>query len=127
MTPAFTNNLTVNRFQPLDFSRQGLQSSRPNPFDVLPGKIERRPRGDFGLENLTVHSLPGFVVQMIVQQVGLNDELSPFGGSAIRVVVTERNVSLKDTPTKYKKNGILVHHTGKIISSEDVANALAEE
>ncbi len=27
----------------------------------------------------------------------------------------------------YRKNGILVHHTGKKISSEDVANALAEE
>jgi prevent-host-death family protein len=27
----------------------------------------------------------------------------------------------------YRKNGILVHHTGKVISSDAVANALAEE
>jgi len=27
----------------------------------------------------------------------------------------------------YHKNGILVHHAGKKISSEDVANALSEE
>ncbi|MGI8966502.1 MAG: type II toxin-antitoxin system Phd/YefM family antitoxin [Limisphaerales bacterium] len=27
----------------------------------------------------------------------------------------------------YRKNGILVHHAGKTISSQDVANALAEE
>ena len=31
------------------------------------------------------------------------------------------------TPKAYRKNGILVHHTGKKISSEEVANALAEE
>ena len=27
----------------------------------------------------------------------------------------------------YRQNGILVHHVGKKIASEDVANALAEE
>ena len=31
------------------------------------------------------------------------------------------------TPKAYRKNGILVHHAGKAISSQDVANALAEE
>jgi len=31
------------------------------------------------------------------------------------------------TTKAYRKNGILVHHTGKKISSEEVANALAEE
>ena len=31
------------------------------------------------------------------------------------------------SPNAYRKNGILVHHAGKAISSEDVANGLAEE
>ena len=31
------------------------------------------------------------------------------------------------TTKAYRKNGILVHHAGKKISSEDVANALTEE
>ena len=40
----------------------------------------------------------------------------------------EPKAKLSPLPAKaYRKNGILVHHTGKKISSEDVANALAEE
>ncbi|HSY19965.1 MAG TPA: type II toxin-antitoxin system prevent-host-death family antitoxin [Candidatus Acidoferrales bacterium] len=40
----------------------------------------------------------------------------------------EPKAMLSPLPAKaYRKNGILVHHTGKKISSEDVANSLAEE
>jgi len=34
---------------------------------------------------------------------------------------------LTAVPVAYVKNGILVHHTGHAITSEDVAAALAEE
>jgi prevent-host-death family protein len=40
----------------------------------------------------------------------------------------EPKARLSPLPAKaYRKNGILVHHAGKKISSEDVANGLAEE
>jgi antitoxin (DNA-binding transcriptional repressor) of toxin-antitoxin stability system len=40
----------------------------------------------------------------------------------------ETKAKLYPLPTKaYRKNGILVRHAGKVISSETVANALAEE
>ena len=40
----------------------------------------------------------------------------------------EPKAKLSPLPARaYRKNGILVHHTGKKISSEDVAKALAEE
>jgi prevent-host-death family protein len=40
----------------------------------------------------------------------------------------EPKAKLSPMTTKaYRKNGILVHHAGKPISSQDVANALAEE
>jgi prevent-host-death family protein len=40
----------------------------------------------------------------------------------------EPKAKLSPLPSKaYLKNGILVHHAGRKISSEDVANALAEE
>ena len=40
----------------------------------------------------------------------------------------EPKARLSPLPAKsYSKNGILVHHTGKKITSTDVANALAEE
>ena len=39
----------------------------------------------------------------------------------------EPKARLSPLPAKaYRKNGILVHHAGKVISSEAVANALAE-
>jgi len=125
MTPAFTDSLTANRLQ--DFSRQGLQASRPNPFDSLPEKFERRPQSDFAL-GVDVQSLPGLVVQMIVQQTGFfNGAFAQFGDFGVKVVMTEKKLPSKAAAIKYTKNGILVHHSGKTISSEDVANALAEE
>ena len=127
MTATFANNLAANRFQPLDLSRQGLKASRPNPFDSLPEKSERMPQSDFGFGDLVVQSLPGLVMQMIVQRTGSNVEFSRFGGFGIKVVMTEKRVSLKAAQVKYTKNGILVHHAGRTISSEDVASALAEE
>jgi hypothetical protein len=127
MTATFTDSLAAKRFQPSDFSRQGLTASRPNPFDSLPEKFERKPQSDLGFQDLLVQSLPGIVVQMIVQQTGFNGNFSGFGGFGIKIVMTETRVPLKAAPLKYTKNGILVHHTGKTISSEDVANALAEE
>ena len=40
----------------------------------------------------------------------------------------EPKAKLSPLPVRaYRKNGILVHHVGKKISSGDVANALAEE
>ncbi len=39
----------------------------------------------------------------------------------------EPKAKLCAVPVAYRKNGILVHHTGQAISSEDVARALAEE
>ena len=40
----------------------------------------------------------------------------------------ERKAMLSPLPAEaYRKNGILVNHTGKVISSETVTNALAEE
>jgi hypothetical protein len=127
MTATFTDSLAANRFQSLGFSRQGLPASRPNPFDSLSEEFEERPQGDFGLGNLAVHSLPGLVVQMIVQRTGFNGDLARLGSFGIKVVMTEKRVPLKAATIKYTKNGILVHHSGKTISSEDVANALAEE
>ena len=40
----------------------------------------------------------------------------------------EPKAKLSPVPaTTYSKNGILVHHTGRKITSEDVAKALSEE
>ena len=40
----------------------------------------------------------------------------------------EPKAKLSPLPAKaYRKNGILVHHSGKEISSQDIANALAGE
>ena len=39
----------------------------------------------------------------------------------------EPKAKLSAVHVAYRKNGILVHHTGHAISSEDVARALAEE
>ena len=40
----------------------------------------------------------------------------------------EPKEKLSPLPAKaYRKNGILVHHSGNVISSETVADALAEE
>ena len=39
----------------------------------------------------------------------------------------EPKARLCGVPVAYRKNGILVHHTGQTITSEDVARALAEE
>jgi prevent-host-death family protein len=40
----------------------------------------------------------------------------------------EPKAKLSPLPTKgYRRNGILVHHAGRKISSKEVANALAEE
>lgn len=40
----------------------------------------------------------------------------------------EPKAKLSPLPAKaYRKNGILVQHTGKVISSEAITNALAEE
>lgn len=40
----------------------------------------------------------------------------------------EPKAKLSPLPAKaYRKNGILVHHAGKPISSQDVADALTEE
>jgi len=127
MTATFTDSFAANRFQPLDFSRQGLQASRPNSFDSLPERFEKRQQSDFGLGDFVVQSLPGLVVQMIVQRTGSDVNFSRFGGFGIEVIVAEKRDLLEAAPIKYSKNGILVHHTGRTISSEDVANALAEE
>ena len=127
MTATFTDSLAASRFQPSDFSRQGLPASRPNPFDSLPENFETQPQSDFGFGDLTVQSLPGLVVQMIVPRAGFNGDFAQFGSFGIKIVMTEKRVPLKAATIKYTKNGILVHHAGKKISSEDVANALAEE
>ena len=101
MTSAFSNSLTASQFQPLDLSRQGLQASRPNPFDAMPENLGRRPRSDFGLEGfLVVQSLPRIVVQ-IVQRVGPVVESSAFGDFSIKVFISEKNVPLKAAPLKY--------------------------
>lgn len=39
----------------------------------------------------------------------------------------EPKAKLSAVSTAYHKNGILVHHTERAISAQDVANALAEE
>ena len=127
MTATFTDSLAASRFQPSDLSRQGLPASRPNPFDSLPEKFERQPQSDLGFGDLTIQSLPGLVVQMIVPRTSFNGDFAQFGGLGIKIVVTEKKVPLKAAPLKYTKNGILVHRSGKTISSDDVATALAEE
>jgi prevent-host-death family protein len=39
----------------------------------------------------------------------------------------EPKAKLSAVSAAYRKNGILVHHAGRAISAQDVANALAEE
>src|SRR5882724_9198544 len=92
MRAAFASGLAANRFQPLDLSRQGLQGSRPNPFDALSEKIESRLQDDFGLGEFDVQSLPGIVVRMTLQQVNPSAQFSPFGSFNVRVLVAEKAV-----------------------------------
>jgi hypothetical protein len=126
MTATFADSLAANRFQTLDLSRQGLDASRPNPFDPLPKQFKRRFQGGFQLEDVNVRFSPGVFVQRIVQSSSFDIKSVPFGNFDISVVAAERNAPSK-VQRKYVKNGILVHHAGQPISSEDVANALAEE
>lgn len=39
----------------------------------------------------------------------------------------EPKAKLSAAPATYRKNGILVQHAGRVISSQDVTKALAEE
>ncbi|HXS69723.1 MAG TPA: type II toxin-antitoxin system prevent-host-death family antitoxin [Candidatus Polarisedimenticolia bacterium] len=57
----------------------------------------------------------------LVQQVASGEEFTITQNG-------EPKAKLSPVGTKgYRKNGILVHHAGKKISSEDIANALADE
>jgi prevent-host-death family protein len=57
----------------------------------------------------------------LVRQVSTGEEFTITQGG-------EPMAKLSPLPAKtYHKNGILVHHTGKKISSDDIANALSEE
>jgi prevent-host-death family protein len=63
-------------------------------------------------------------------QASLADLIRQVAGGAEFTITQngEPKAKLSPVPAKaYRKNGILVHHAGQIISSEAVRNALAEE
>ena len=128
MNAALIDTLTFNRLQPMSFSsRQGLQGPLPNSLGVYPKIDPQLHQTSFGSAELLTQSLPTLIVQLVVQRRGVDAGAVRFGNLGIKTVVSQQKVRTEKVFKTYSKNGILVRHTGKRISSEDVANALAEE
>ncbi len=110
--------------------RQGLEAA-----DVLRQFLYASPH-ELRLEQLLASQDTGKLVISIsihgaitpLRGMGLSEALKGRGG--ISAYLPASSVAAPPTvrrPLLYRKNGILVGHTGRTITPEDVANALAEE
>src|ERR1700744_886224 len=104
-----TNYLAYDS-QSLGVSRRGFQASRHNLGTLSEKSSERFQCDNFGSHALGAHSLPGLVVQMIVQRSGPDLGVTQFGNFGIKAVLIKESAPTKAVLKKYIKNGILVHH-----------------
>jgi hypothetical protein len=116
----------------LRFTRQGGLAS------VDPQRLigsDRKSIHSFDLAR-RINDQGSFSIRVVIRQSLL--EASPFGLSQTfegeqglsaftRYYTQKEELAAVTRPSSYVKNGILVHHAGTRITSEDVAKALAEE
>ena len=97
-----------------------------------------KPNGQFdqitvqhreGVTLLVIHGDPGYGKSAFLKRLmGLSETLKD--REEISASLPRLNAAgplVPERPTLYYRNGILVGHTGRKITPEDVANALAEE